>query len=79
MSPSEEKGMALGLKLFHIEPHKKSTMINGKLIVTRVYACFESPDAGKRRAVLNCYAKSRAGAWWHAIRWLKLLRKGKLR
>lgn len=86
MSPSEEKGITLGLRLLKYEPHKRTETIDGKLVRTKVYAQFESPpldeggDRGRqRRHFLHSYAKSRAGAWKHAMRWLRQLQKGKLR
>lgn len=87
MSPSEDKGLSLGLRLLQFDRAKRTTMINGKPVVTKVYARFESPPLpershskmGERQHVLHSFAKSRAGAWRHAIRWLRQLQKGKLR
>lgn len=91
ISPSEKKGIALGLSLLQFDRAKRVTMIDGKSVKTSVYARFESPPiyppartASARTAmthrthVLHSYAKSRAGAWRHAIRWLRQLQKGKL-
>lgn len=91
ISPSEDKGLALGLRLLKFEPHKRTESVDGKTIRTKVYARFESPPIpfgrvypgtgaakASRRHVLHSYAKSRAGAWKHAIRWLRQLQKGKL-
>lgn len=83
VSPSEENGLALGLKLLRFERHRREESINGELVRTNVYARFESPPLytpgrPQRRHVLHSYSKSRAGAWMHAIRWLRQLQKGKL-
>lgn len=86
MSPSEDKALTLGLRLLHFERHSRTTMLDGKSVRTRVYARFESPPIASttantislRKHVLHSYAKSRAGAWRHAIRWLRQLQNGKL-
>lgn len=87
MSPSEDKGQALGLRLLAFDKAKRTTMVDGKPVKTSVYARFESPQiyshgrgqmAAPQRHVLHSYAKSRAGAWRHAIRWLRQLQTGKL-
>lgn len=84
MSPSEVKGLALGLSLLRYERYKRTEMINGKKVSTKVYGRFESPPITTHalrkpaRHVLHSYSKSRAGAWMHAIRWLRALQKGKL-
>lgn len=86
MSPSEEKGLALGLRLLKFDKATRTTMIDGKPVRTTVYVRFESPPIhaeGRqmltpRSHVLHSYAKSRAGAWRHAIRWLRQLQSGKL-
>lgn len=95
MSPSEDKGLALGLRLLRIEPHKATTATPAGLVRTKVFAEFESPpiQAGtrstilrtgrgapaERRHVLKTFAKSRAGAWRIAVRWLRKLQAGELK
>lgn len=83
MSPSEVKGLGLGIRLLRYEPCRRTTQFDGHPLQTKVYARFESPpmsDGGRGRAhVLHSYSKSRAGAWRHAIRWLRQLQKGKLK
>jgi len=82
VSPSEDKGLALGLRLLSFDRANRTTMIDGKPVKTKVYARFEAPRMGgvnQTNAVLHSYSKSRAGAWRHAIRWLRQLQRGKLR
>jgi hypothetical protein len=87
VSPSEDKGLALGLRLIRFERHKATTATPAGLVKTKVFAEFESPPLPAervypshhgRRHVLKTYAKSRAGAWRVAVRWLRQLQKGKL-
>jgi hypothetical protein len=79
MSPSEEKGFALGLRMLGISHQHETTMFpNGEMNVTRVVAKFEMVLNG-RRHYLTAHAKSRPGAWRVAVRWLRQLQKGKLR
>lgn len=83
MSPSEEKGRALGIGILSYERNKRTTEVSGKLVTTNVYARFEvellDGKTGKRRHYLHSFSKSRAGAWRHAIRWLRQLERGRLR
>lgn len=86
IGPTEEKGLALGLRLVRIEAHKATTATPAGLVTTKVFAEFEAPPVivkgtgvpQTRRHSLKTYAKSRAGAWRIAVRWLRQLQKGKL-
>lgn len=83
MSPTEGKGRALGLELVQFDRHEVTTVTPAGSVKTRFFAKFDAPrlkaDArsGTRRT-MKCLAKSRAGAWRIAVRWLRQLQAGKL-
>ena len=79
ISPSEEKGIALGIRMLSIDRQRAATALpDGRLNVTRVVVKFEHQMNG-RRHYLTAHAKSRPGAWRVAVRWLRQLEKGKLK
>lgn len=78
MSPSEEKGRALGLTMTRFDRHRVTTVTPNGRVTTNFFAQFDAPTAGTRHT-MKAYAKSRAGAWRIAVRWLRQLQKGKLK
>lgn len=77
MSPSEEKGRAMGIELVSFDKLSGVVRRVGSQLKRYKYlAKFRIYHNGRQE--LQTPEKSRAGAWRTAVRWCRLVRKGKL-
>jgi len=77
ISPTEQKGVALGIRQVRQDSVRSTFSGAHGLVGMKVHCVFEVAH-GKQRHELRTYAKSRAGAWRIAVRWFRGLKKGKL-
>lgn len=78
MSPSEERGHVLGIRMLSLTRARHAVLPPSADPKTKVAVKFETDVAGRRHQLVS-YAKSRAGAWEAAVRWVKRLERGELR
>lgn len=76
MSPSQAKGLRLGIRLESIDKLSRTFGPSvDQLRRTKLVGRFRS-DVGVRRHYLTCYANSIPGLWQIACRWHRRLEKG---
>lgn len=78
MSPSEQDGLALGVRMLSLTRARHVLLPPNADPKTKVAVKFEAEIAGRRHQLV-AYTKSRAGAWQAAIRWFNRLERGELR
>lgn len=78
MSPSEQDGLALGIRMVSLVPARHSVLPPDAHPKTKVVVKFEVNFRASRHHLI-AFTRSRAGAWQAAIRWLNRLERGELR
>lgn len=77
MSPSERAGRALGIAMVALGHRRDMVLPANADPKTKVAISFATTIGGRRHR-LTAWAKSRAGAWQAAVRWVKRLERGEL-
>lgn len=75
MSPSEERGLAQGIRMVSLTRARHAVLPPDAHPKTKVVVKFDFQLA-KRRHELVVYARSRAGAWEAALRLARRLQRG---